>query len=190
MIVGSALRSHSDAGGTSAPASAVPGKGTTRARPRAHETRAEREEAHHGHQKKCQGGTTRAFTAALLRRPLTQITNTHIYAVARRTHARSWQRTSSARGDTSKSSTRCARNCRRSVCASRRCAVISKWPTPCAEPLVFVVPLSAPSPSPSCASCLAPPRSPLDANVTTLIGDEEHEPGAQPPADPAHHERV
>ena len=71
----------------------------------------------------------------------------------RRTLARSWRRTWSARADTSKSSSRCARNCRRSGYASRRCAATSKWPRPCAEPLVYAVSVrrlpSGPCPSSS-----------------------------------------
>jgi hypothetical protein len=58
--VGNALWSHGNASGASAPASALPGKGTARTRPRAHKTRAEREEAHRRHQEKCQSGSTRA----------------------------------------------------------------------------------------------------------------------------------
>ena len=57
-IVGIALRSHRNTSRASAPTSAFAGKGAARTRPRAHKARAEREEAHHGHQKECQGGTT------------------------------------------------------------------------------------------------------------------------------------
>jgi len=64
---------------------------------------------------------------------------------ARRTLARSWLRTWFAHADMSKSSTRCARNCRLSDCAFRRYEVISKWPTPCAVPLVFALFLSLPT---------------------------------------------
>ena len=64
-IVGIALRSHSDASGASAPTSARAGKGAARTRPRAHEARAEREEAHYGHQEECQGGTDGALLGHL-----------------------------------------------------------------------------------------------------------------------------
>jgi hypothetical protein len=64
-IVGIALRSHRNASGASAPTSALAGKGTARTRPRAHKARAEREEAHHGHQEECQGGTTCARPSPL-----------------------------------------------------------------------------------------------------------------------------
>ncbi len=57
-IVGNALWSHRNTSGASAPTSARAGKGAARTRSRAHKARAEREEAHHGYQEKCQGGTT------------------------------------------------------------------------------------------------------------------------------------
>ncbi len=101
-----------------------------------------------------------------------------------RTHARSWRRTWSAPAVMSRNSTRCARNCRRSDCASRRCAATSKWPMPCAAPRELVS--SASKSNISRAFC--PPLA--DWCCYKKTGDEEHEPRAQPPANPAHHERV
>lgn len=68
-IVGIALRSHGDASGASAPASARAGKGAAGTRPRAHKARAGREEAHYGHQEECQGGTNGALLSHLTSPP-------------------------------------------------------------------------------------------------------------------------
>lgn len=64
--LGIALWSHRNASGASAPTSARAGKGAARTRPRAHKARAEREEAHYGHQEECQGGTTCALLSHYL----------------------------------------------------------------------------------------------------------------------------
>src|SRR5712672_3678372 len=133
LLTGIALRPHSDASGASAPTPALAGKSAARARPRTRKARTEREGTHHGHQEKCQGGTACALLAYIL----SVVSETR--AISRRMHARLWRRTSSARADTYKSSTRCARNCKLSDCASRRYAATSKWQTPCGVPLVSVV---------------------------------------------------
>lgn len=93
--LGIALRSHRYASGASAPTSARAGKGAARTRPRAHKARAEREEAYYGHQEECQGGTTCALLSHLPPHFLFQVgfAKEMCDFSARRTLARSWQRT-------------------------------------------------------------------------------------------------
>jgi len=73
LLLGIALRSHSDASGASAPTPALAGKSAARARTRTRQARTEREKTHHGHQKtyrghqeKCQGGTACAPLAHII----------------------------------------------------------------------------------------------------------------------------
>lgn len=56
-----------------------------------------------------------------------------------RTRVKLWRRTSSGRAATFKSSTRCARSCRRSGSGYKHYAAISKWPMPCAVQPVYVL---------------------------------------------------
>ena len=190
-IVGGPLRPYHNASRASAPTSTLAGKGTARTRPRAYKARAEREKAHHGHQEKCQSGTTCARRYYYPVSPCRFLTKRCAITALHRTHAKLWRRTWSARVVMFKSSTRCARNCRRSDCASRHYAATSKWPKPCAVPLVFAVCLPSPPFAGLRSRLTSPPTSIADGrNVNLFTGDEKYEPGTQPPADPAHHERL